>query len=384
MTSRHSCHHFKILYSAQVSGDGQWIFFATQSANAQYGNITGVAADGEVKLKAIRMDGKGLQTLYCGKNIGNFVWSPDGRQVAFFQTDGNSPQTAIANPGSPAATGGIYVLNTDNTSIHVTYTYKFDSNNISSSNDNYYSPLFWADSTRLAVIQNEVAFASPVPPHNVYLLDTTQQQIAQDNRQPRQIVDERSLFCWSYALAPDMQTLYHSQCPDTQGGIISPGVSLLVAHPFKGGSPETVLKEAYPPFPSLLIGQIIAVTDTSIVFEAAQATGLSQGNMVKSSPTGTWRVNRDGTGLKEILPRQSSAYYLQASLPTETMPWDRVSRDSRWFVSTVGTLSSDGTMTTQTLQIMSTQDGSTVHKLATYQQINTTQAPLGIIGWTRI
>lgn len=184
-------------------------------------------------------------------------------------------------------------------SDHATYTYKFDSNNIGSSNDNYYSPLFWADSTRLAVIQEDVAFASPTPPHNVYLLDTTQHLVNSDNKQPQQIVDERSLFCWSYALAPDTQTLYHSQCPDTQGGIISPGVSLLVAHPLKGGSPETVLKQAYPPFPSLLIGQIIAMTDTSILFEGAQTTGLSQGNMIKSSPSGIWRVNRDGTGLNQ-------------------------------------------------------------------------------------
>src|SRR5436309_8880828 len=61
--------------NAQISADGQWILFVT------YSSFT----SGTVKLQLVRMDGKGLQTLYCanGNSIQGPQWSTDQKLVVF-------------------------------------------------------------------------------------------------------------------------------------------------------------------------------------------------------------------------------------------------------------------------------------------------------------
>src|SRR5205085_1966978 len=59
---------------AQISTDGQWILFLAVTAN-------------ESKLQMVRMDGQGLQTLYCaqGSGLQNVQWSSKQRFVVFNQ-----------------------------------------------------------------------------------------------------------------------------------------------------------------------------------------------------------------------------------------------------------------------------------------------------------
>ncbi len=57
---------------AQLSADGQWILFLTHISS------------GEPALQLVRMDGQGLQTLYCSnKGLLGIQWSPDQKQVLF-------------------------------------------------------------------------------------------------------------------------------------------------------------------------------------------------------------------------------------------------------------------------------------------------------------
>src|SRR5712692_9400082 len=58
--------------SPQVSADGQWILFVT-------------IADHSNELQMVRMDGQGLQTLYCLQNgrISNMLWSSNQQKVLF-------------------------------------------------------------------------------------------------------------------------------------------------------------------------------------------------------------------------------------------------------------------------------------------------------------
>src|SRR5207244_4440057 len=69
---------------AQVSADGQWILFV-----AYVFEPTDLLSE----IQLVRMDGQGLQTLYCashstnfGSNIANIQWSPDQKSVVFDQT----------------------------------------------------------------------------------------------------------------------------------------------------------------------------------------------------------------------------------------------------------------------------------------------------------
>ena len=65
---------------AQISADGQWILFTADDAQG-FGTT----------LQLVRMDGQGLQTLYCsmsGNGVGNIQWSPDQKTVVFVDVHG--------------------------------------------------------------------------------------------------------------------------------------------------------------------------------------------------------------------------------------------------------------------------------------------------------
>ena len=69
------------IYEAQVSADGQWVLFMS-------------TVSGRPAIQLVRMDGQGLQTLYCSAKTGQNVpaglqWSPDQQYLAF-QEDGGS------------------------------------------------------------------------------------------------------------------------------------------------------------------------------------------------------------------------------------------------------------------------------------------------------
>src|SRR5207249_3557454 len=64
----------KNFYSAQVSADGQWVLFVTQSSTST----------GQHKLQLVRMDGQDLQTLYCNStSIDQVQWSTDQKHIVF-------------------------------------------------------------------------------------------------------------------------------------------------------------------------------------------------------------------------------------------------------------------------------------------------------------
>jgi hypothetical protein len=64
--------------SAQVSADGQWLLFVSDFFE------TGPAG-GYTELQLVRMDGQGLQTLYCAPlmTLSDVQWSPDQKYVVF-------------------------------------------------------------------------------------------------------------------------------------------------------------------------------------------------------------------------------------------------------------------------------------------------------------
>src|SRR5581483_4590206 len=86
-----------LISDAQVSADGQWVLFVSV-ANNQY------------RLQMIRVDGRGLQTLYCatpaanganpGGMIGNIQWTTDQKTVAFEGYTGRGNIVYLLKPQS--------------------------------------------------------------------------------------------------------------------------------------------------------------------------------------------------------------------------------------------------------------------------------------------
>src|SRR2546423_14636689 len=128
---------------AQASTDGQWILFVA-------------VASGQAKLQLIRMDGQGLQTLYCatppsnGANIAGSLrdvqWSSD-QKLAIFDSYTSSDSA-------------VDLLNMQNG--HVQSEILLRGTGID------YPPLTWLDTTRVYLLAPEI----DGPSSSLYLLDT--------------------------------------------------------------------------------------------------------------------------------------------------------------------------------------------------------------------
>jgi hypothetical protein len=139
---------------AQISADGQWILFVSGATSASG------------RLQLVRIDGQGLQTLYCDSTSSHFQWATNQQLIAFESKSGNigfvkllrvadgTIETALSQP-----------LNTP-------YAYRLRT---------------WLDTTRLYLTR----YDTDVPPDALAVLDlqkglnqTISDLVAVVNRQP--------------------------------------------------------------------------------------------------------------------------------------------------------------------------------------------------------
>ncbi len=165
------------IYSAQTSPDGQWtLFIATTLSEGHY----------SAKVQLIRADGQMLQTLFCDPSgtIGNILWSPDLKQMAFLGAPFSGLESAI------------HVLNlTTGRQEQVMF--------------GTYFPYAWLDNTRLYVAQQQGSdpFTSLF---NLYLLDTSKGA----NQQPGSLtyIASAPVLCGSFEKSSDSAQLLGSSC----------------------------------------------------------------------------------------------------------------------------------------------------------------------------
>jgi hypothetical protein len=107
-------------FGAQISADGQWV-------------MLNPFLSGQRALQVVRMDGQGLQTLYCGSDFGWVQWSPDNTYVAFVAL------------GTPPGDPGKWTFNLLNTVTGTLQTKARDSSHLLA------FPQAWLDPTHLLV-----------------------------------------------------------------------------------------------------------------------------------------------------------------------------------------------------------------------------------------
>lgn len=357
--------HQTLVTEVQVSGDGQWILFLAWSSTA-WDPTYGYKLQFPGKLQVVRADGQGLQTLICAdqtipsqSRIGSFdigapSWSPDNKHIAF--------DYSITSTYYTPARAGTGILDTGDGSLYDAYPAKTIQDNL-----DYVAPLVWVDNTHLAVAHHFYDYhSSSSSLFGVYLLDTAQKRAYTSIKQLKQLVDEGSTFCWDYAFAPDMRTLYSSDCPGNQEELISRGTSHIVTHLLNGTTPRPLLSKSTPPI--FYATHIVAVTRTSIFFQVAQET---------SGPGySIWRVNLDGTGLKQVIGTNTADHYVTPWIKT---PWTNISRDMAWLSITDN---SDNNKQRK-LQVLSPDSGS-VTTLVTYSTNENLILSITIAGWTQL
>jgi hypothetical protein len=203
---------------AQVSADGQWILFV-------------VVTSGQTKLQLIRMDGKGLQTLYCatppsnGANTASSLhdvqWSSDQKLVVFDSYTSSGSAVDLLNIQNGGVQSEIFLRGT---SID-------------------YPPLTWLDTTRVYLLAPEI----DGPSGSLYLLDTSKGA----NQNPQNlpvVVAPSDASCWDSDSSYDGTRLYSSGCttdPNPGGPGIGDqrGPSAINIRPATGGSSQLLHRQ---------------------------------------------------------------------------------------------------------------------------------------------
>jgi hypothetical protein len=243
------------LTDAQVSTDGQYVLF-----------ISGR------KLQMIRMDGQGLQTLYCYPQstgvpggLANLLWSPN-QQLAVFEEP-----PPFGGPPGPI----VRLLNLGAGSVQT----------IAQSGEHVAIQLdAWLGNT-------QVYYTIAAPPmtflyNNVYALNVTE-PVGKNTTEVAPIVGN----LWDMDVTPDSRTLILSQCGAERGQqtmLLPP--SLITAQPAQGGTLRPIyVSHVHTVVQTRLSNQaILFVIEDSAYFVGPQ--------------DGLWKLNFDGTGLTRLLP----------------------------------------------------------------------------------
>src|SRR6266699_4056443 len=258
-----------LISEAQVSANGQWLLFVAH-------------VSGQVKLQLVRMDGKFLQTLYCG-NPSEAQWSTNQQLVVFSDS------------------GHIYLLNVTNAVLQV---------ELSFSKGVTIHPRTWLDTTRAYLT---LQFPDG-PPESVLLLDTSKGP--NQNLQNLAVVfdaTQSTPFCWDFDSSFDGKSLFTSQCTAKNfgGPGASPccGPSVIADRPPTGGlSYSYVYVNQHRALISLR-----AVTANILLFTVGNFTG-------NTSHNGVWKVGTDGSSPLRLTPSGGFNQFTQ-------FPWSNVSRD---------------------------------------------------------
>ena len=302
---------------AQVSANGQWLLFVAH-------------VPGQVKLQLIRMDGKFLQTLYCG-NPSQAQWSTNQQLVLF--SDPNS--------------GHIYLLHMTTGVLQV---------ELSFSRGFTIHPRTWLDNTRAYVTLQ----LPDQPPESVAILDTSKGP--NQNVQNLQVAFDASTstpFCWDFDSSFDGTSLFTSQCTAKSfgGPGASPccGPSVIASRPPTGGVSYSYIYVNQ----SQAFISVRAVTANILLFTVGNTTG-------DTSHNGLWKVGTDGSNPLRLAPSGQLNQFTQ-------FPWSNVSRDGSRYVLLV---TSGTTSNTYTLEYGSLSGGTPI----VFASI--TGVPLAVVGWT--
>ncbi len=321
--------------SAQVSADGQWVLFLSQidpRGDRQH----------ESMLQLIRMDGQGLQTLYClpagvVSRETNIQWSTDQKSV-LISTDDNTSTSTITLLS--LATGKL------TTELKIT-------------DKNYqYSAVTWLDHTRAYVVRS--GRFGPVPPIVLSILDTAKYSNP-NGSSLKKVLEHPVRFSYlSIDSSYDAKQLFVGFC--WMVGANQPFDTTISVGPATGGTQKTIYHQA----PSICVQQLRAVAPKTLLMtlESVNTRTNVYNNQV-------WKMKADGSGRTVLfdLPKNNTTYSMNVFTQ---FPWSNVSREGSMY--TLQTYNQSNTL--QTLIFGSMKGGKPTQFAYTYR------GSVDIAGWT--
>jgi hypothetical protein len=320
---------------AQVSADGQWVLFLSQidpRGDRQH----------ESMLQLIRIDGQGLQTLYClpagtVSRSTNIQWSTDQKSVLISTDDNTSTSTVtLLN----LATGKL------TTELKIT-------------DKNYeYSVMTWLDHTRAYIVRS--GRFGPVPPIVLSILDTAKYSNPNGSNL-KEVLEHSIRFSFlSLDSSFNAKQLFVSYCFFVSAN--QPFETTISVGPATGGAQKTIYHQA----PSICVEQIRAVAPQTLLMTVER---YNSGNNTYNNQL--WKMKPDGSGRTVLfdLPKNATTYNMNVYT---RFPWSNVSRDGSMY--TLQTTNQNNLL--QTLVYGSLKGGNPTQFAYTYR------GSVDIVGWT--
>ena len=314
----------------QISADGQWLLF-----------ITNTSFSAPAKLQLIRMDGQGLQTLYCG-SISSAQWSADQKLVSFTSTDKGS---------------GLYLLNLQSGSVEREL--------------DFLSPLpryvvvTWLDSTRLYLDTPGI----DAPAGDILILDTSKGT----DQKPSGLIPvfqtqnpSDNLYAFvNFDSSYDGKSLFisvYSREKGSSNGSAAP--SSIETLPPTGGKAQILFASSTLAIPALRV-----INSNSLCLLVENLDG-------DTSQNGLWKMNVDGTGLSRLISFGNGTVALFNEIAQ--FPWSNFSRDSSLYG--IWTESSHGLISKNSLLVGSLQGGAPT----IIESAGAASMQVAIVGWTTV
>lgn len=272
--------------AAQISADGQWVLFVNDNRAFK-------------KLQAVRMDGQGLQTLYCSSSFQSDPQWSTNQQLITFEEDSSGSLN-------------IYLLHTSNGRIEKVFTQ-------ASAGPRVYLIRTWLDNTHLYLVRT----TTDSNPDVLSLLDITKG----DNQTTNDLLQimpsgQQTLSLGSFDSSYDGTQLYvnHNQC-----GYGCSGPSDITVQPALGGTQHTLYSNN-----QYAVTEVRTVTAHTLLFTIDNEPFLN--STVDQSHNGLWAMNTDGTNLTRLTTyTPHSNTQINGS---SQFPWSNVSRDGTTYAAT--------------------------------------------------
>lgn len=244
-----------------LSADGQWVLFELYDATKSAGGAN-------IELRMVRVDGQGVQTLYCGE-LASLTWSPDKQWIAF--------DDAIQYPGSADT---IHLINT-------TTGQYLDAVDIPQQNTPPgYNPRphFWGSPTQLYLSD-----AVGSTPSHTYLFDVTSgahqalSSLPLVSTQPyiQGLADGSSIYLLAASCSAGA----------TNCGIGQPGMTAIERLSTDWKAPQTIFQH-----PQLLLNDFNQVDKANLLVVASNPS---------ASTRELWLVKADGSGATQLASAQA-------------------------------------------------------------------------------
>ncbi len=332
---------------AQVSNDGQWILFNSNTGT-----------DSEIQM--VRMDGQGLQTLLCvlPTTLHNLQWSPDHSKIVY----------------SAQAVSGLWNVLLLNMATGQVQPEIVQVNSAPMG----FQARTWLDNTRVYLVGVPNP-ATPIPVRSLYILDTQKGPNQPVSNLLQVIAPSQPRYCWDFDSDYHTTKLITSQCAVTFPPGSNPdrgiqqGPSAINSQAITGGTPQNIYSNQH-----LAVAQVrlLGYSSTSLLL-TIENHNYGSNVSIDTSQNGLWKMNTGGSGLQRLTTVDGN-HESNLNLFSQ-YPWSNVSLDGALYAIQVTDIFSKANPLT-TLYYGSLGGGNPT----SFAFANPTAGTVEVAGWTTI